>query len=118
MLKRRAARKEKPGLIREIAFLRKKGDFWFSVAAQLAKPRRKAAKVNLEKLNKLTREGEVIVVPGKILSSGKLSHALTVGAFSISEKTKEKLKDSGSKLFSIKELASKYIGGKGVKIIT
>ncbi len=41
--------------------------------------------VNISRLSSVTKNGEVIVVPGKVLGSGEMDHQLTVCAFSISD---------------------------------
>ena len=115
IIKERANRKANPKKKNDIAILRKQGEFWTNVAVQLVKPKRQAIEVNLGKLDKLTKDGEVVVVPGKVLSTGELNHKLTLGAFSLSEKARAKLK--GSKVMSIEEMAKSYKDGKGVKVV-
>jgi large subunit ribosomal protein L18e len=73
--------------------------------------------VNLSRINRYTQRGNTIVVPGKVLASGTLNHAVTVAAFSASEKAKEKLKAIKAKYVSIPELVEKNPKGSNVKII-
>jgi response regulator RpfG family c-di-GMP phosphodiesterase len=68
-----------------------------------------------KKLNKFTKEGDVVVVPGKILSEGEMDHRITVAALSFSGKTKDKLKNCDVK--TIRELAQKLPGAKNVMIM-
>jgi large subunit ribosomal protein L18e len=58
-----------------------------------------------------------VVVPGKILGTGSLNHALTIAAFQSSAKAKEKLKAAKAKYLSILELVEKNPTGANVKII-
>ncbi len=88
--------------------------FWKRISKELQKPTRSIREVNLEKLNKYTKDNEIVLVPGKILGSGKLDHKITVASFSITESAKEKLEGN---LTSIHELIKKDPKGKNIKII-
>jgi len=114
-LKERTGRKDNPDRKDAVFFLRKLDPFWIDVATQLAKPRRQGVAVSIEKLDKNTKDGDVVVVPGKILSPGELGHKITLGAFSFSDKAKEKLKSA--KLMTIEKMAEANRTGKGVKVI-
>ena len=103
----RAKKKEKPELKELLLFLRKKGGIALKIASYLARPRRKAIAVNLEKLNKVTGENDAIVVPGKVLSQGELEHKIKIAAFSFSSKAEQKLKKAGCEIYGIKELIDK-----------
>ena len=50
---------------------------WKSVAKDLEKPSRNRRIVNLNKLNKYSKEGEIIVVPGKVLGDGTIQKNIT-----------------------------------------
>ncbi len=91
---------------------------WKTVREILLKPKRKRVAVNISKLNRYTSEGDVVVVPGKVVGSGSISHKITVGAYSYSLSAKEKLLEAGCEVLLIEELVNKYPDGKGVKIIT
>ncbi|MFC1685712.1 50S ribosomal protein L18e [Nanoarchaeota archaeon] len=114
-IKDRVRKKENPEMKEVVSALRKKSAFWQEVATLLVKPKKRSIKVNLGKLDKETKAGEVVIVPGKILSSGELSHKLTLGAFSFSEKALEKMK--AVKVMSLDKMADSYKDGKGVKLI-
>jgi large subunit ribosomal protein L18e len=58
-----------------------------------------------------------VIVPGKILATGNLNHALTIAAFGASGKAEEKLRAVKAKYLSIPELVKKNPTGKNVKII-
>jgi large subunit ribosomal protein L18e len=64
-----------------------------------------------------TDDGQVVVVPGKILGSGEIGHKLTVCAVTISESAEKKITSSGGKLVSLSRLIELYPDGKGVRII-
>ncbi len=111
-----------PELVQLIRFLKKQSrekqaPIWRDVAENLAKPRRQRAAVNLSRMSRVTERNDVVVVPGKVLATGSLSHKLTVAAFSASVKAEAKLKAGKAKYLSIVELVEKYPTGANVKII-
>ena len=90
---------------------------WKRIAFDLEKPTRKRRVVNLARIDRYTREGEIIVVPGKVLASGFLNHKLTIAAQSFSRQAIEKIKKIDADYLSIEELLKKNPKGKKVKII-
>ena len=113
---RRARKKTDPELSSLIFFLKKqKKPLWHNVAKYLARPKRISITVNIEKINKLTKDDDIIVVPGKILSKGNLDHKIMVAAFSFSGTAKQKLSKK-AEILSIKELVEKLAQTKGVNV--
>jgi large subunit ribosomal protein L18e len=111
-----------PQLIELITALRKQSRaqqtaIWLDVADYLAKPRSERVTVNLSKINRNTKRADVVVVPGKILASGSLSHAVTVAAFEASDAAKAKLEAAKAKFMTIQELLEKNPAGSNIKII-
>ena len=111
-----------PELIQLIDLLKKESRekeaaIWLDLAEYLSKTRRQRVVVNLSKINRNTKRADTVVVPGKILGSGALNHALTVASFSASEKAKNKLAVAKAKYISIPELLKKNPKGANVKII-
>lgn len=66
--------------------------------------RSRRAEVNVGKIGKLTKKGETIAVPGKVLGTGSISHAVTVAALGFSESAKRKIEAAGGKAVSLNEL--------------
>ncbi len=99
------------------AFKNNKAKIWKALEKEFSKSRAHRRLVNIQKLNKITNDGDVIVVPGKILGSGTLSHKLTVYAYSLSETAISKLNNAGAEIITLQSLINKYPDGKGVKII-
>jgi len=95
----------------------KQAPIWQDIADNLAKPKRQRAAVNLSRINRHTQRRDIIIVPGKILGTGTLNHSLTVAAFDLSDKAKEKLTAAKAKYVSIPELVEKNPTGANVKII-
>lgn len=82
---------------------KKSKGFVEQVKGLVSLPRRKRIKVNLRKLDKLAKEGEYIIVPGKVLGVGRLSKKLNISAVEYSGSAVEKIKQSGSKILSLDE---------------
>lgn len=64
---------------------------WKKLADELDRPKRRRISLNLSNIDRHTEAGDVVAVPGKVLSSGSLSHPVTVAAYSFSEAAKEKI---------------------------
>ena len=75
---------------------------------------RAKAEVNLGKLDKLTKANDTVVVPGKVLGDGELTHPITIAALAFSKSAEEKIKKAGCKKMFIGELKS----SKNVRLIT
>jgi large subunit ribosomal protein L18e len=105
-----------------IAELRKascmeKINLWKRVAADLSKPSRQRRAVNLSRIDRYTKDSDVIIVPGKVLSAGDLNHKVDVAAFSFSKSAKDKIIRAQGKALSISELIKKNPKAQGIKII-
>lgn len=113
-IKNRADRKTNPELKLLVEAL-KQNKFWIEAAYWLTRPTREMPEINLDQLDKKTKEGEIIVFPGKVLANGEMTHKITLAPFMISAGARDKMK--GSKILTIKELMESNKDGKGVKII-
>lgn len=87
------------------------------LAYDLEKPTRSRRVVNLSRINRHTEDGEVIVVPGKVLGNGTLDHALTIYAFDYSQGALDSIKSAKAKALRIEELLKSEIKGKKIRII-
>lgn len=90
---------------------------WKRVAELIARPARQRATVNIGKISRHTNAGDIIVVPGKVLGSGNLSHKVTVAALNASTSARTVIVGAGGSLISINELLTQVPKGKGVTII-
>jgi len=99
------------------AFKKNKAPIWRALEEELAGSRANRREINVRRLSNVTKTGEVVVVPGKILGTGNLGHKLTVCAFSISEIAAKKVIESGGKVVTFEDLIKKHPDGKGVRII-
>lgn len=91
--------------------------FLIKLADELEKPRRSKSEVNLTKLNRVCKEKETVVIPGKILSSGILNKPLTVASSSFSMKAIEKIEGAGGKVITIEQLVKDNPKGTNVRIV-
>ncbi|MBI2523301.1 50S ribosomal protein L18e [Candidatus Woesearchaeota archaeon] len=105
-----------------IGELKKRGNeqevnLWKRIASDLEKPTRQRRAVNLSRINRHTKENEVVVVPGKVLGSGDLNHKLTISAYQFSEQAKDKLEKCGAQIVSLLDLSKEKPNGKNIRII-
>jgi large subunit ribosomal protein L18e len=96
---------------------REKIPFLIEIAKKLETSRRKRPEVNLSQLNRVCREKETVIVPGKVLSSGTLKKPLTVAAASFSMSAINKIQKAGGKTMSVDELIKANPKGKDVRIV-
>ena len=90
---------------------------WSKVADYAQKSRSNQKIINLKKIDEETEDGNAIVITGKILGTGNISHKVSVSSFSISNSAAKKIKDSGGEVLKFSEMIKKFPTGKGVKII-
>jgi large subunit ribosomal protein L18e len=115
-------RRTNPILRKQIRYLYKAyktygAPIWRAVAEKLNVRRREMVKVNLMKINKLTKENDQIVVPGKVLGFGFLDHPVIIAAVSFSESAKYKIEKINGKCLTYEELINLNPKGTNVKII-
>mgnify|MGYP001570108717 CR=1 FL=1 len=103
-------------LIRELKRLSRKNNVntWRAVAEILEKPTRRRVDVNIDKINRICKDNETIIIPGKVLGSGILNKKVTIAAWKFSDQAKEKIKHH----LTIEQLIEKNPKGKDVRIIT
>ena len=87
---------------------------WKRVASDLEKPSRQRRIVNLWKLDQYAKDGEIVIVPGKVLGDGQLTKKVTIAAYSYSAEAKKKL---DKQALTITELLKKHPDGKGIRIM-
>ena len=91
--------------------------FWKRVGYDLQKPTRQRRVVNVYKIEKNTKDGDTIIVPGKVLSVGNLTKKVNVAAMQFSSDARAKIEQASGKVLSIEELLKQNPEGKGVKIL-
>ncbi len=90
---------------------------WKKIHKDLSRPSRKRSSVNLYKIAKYAREGETVIVPGKILSVGDLDKQVIVAAFNCSTAAREKIIKANGQVLSIEELLAKNPKGQKVRVL-
>ena len=90
---------------------------WKRIASDLERPTRNRRAVNLSRINRYSCSGEVVIVPGKVLSAGNLEKSITIAAWQFSGQAVEKITKSNSKAVTIADLMKSHPDGKNVRII-
>ncbi len=111
-----------PELIALVRSLRKKSrenkvEIWRYIADRLMSSRIGRVSVNVSRLNRYTKEGETVAVPGKVLAAGTLDHPISVAAFAFSDRAQSKILKMKGKCLSIEALMEKNPKGTNVKVI-
>ena len=94
-----------------------KAPIWSKLAELALKQSSARRIINVTQIDRLTKEGDVIVVPGKVLGTGSMSHKIMLCSFSISNSGAQKILQQGGKILSYSELVKNHPTGKGVTII-
>ena len=115
-------KKTNPRTIQLIRNLKKlsreqKAPIWRAVADTLGKPAQRWAAVNIGELARHTKESETVLVPGKLLGSGVLSHPLNVYSFSATESAKKFVKGAKGNYGRIEDLMQKNPKGSSVRLM-
>ena len=90
---------------------------WSEVAKLISSPRRNHSRLNLFQIDAKSAVGDTILIPGKILSKGNLTKKIRICALSISEKAREKLKETKSEFVPIIEEIKKNKKAEGIKVL-
>jgi len=106
-------------LIVELEDLSRRNDsgIWRDLAMRLEGPSRNWAEVNVSRIARHARAGDTIAVPGKLLGSGIIDIAVTVGALNVSQKARAKIEKAGGKAIDLLELARDVPSGRNVRIM-
>ena len=103
-IEKQLEKKTNPELVKTIIEAKKKKN-WNGIAAVLSGPRVKRINLNLDKINGEAKEGETVIIAGKVLATGELDKKIKVVALGFSEMAKEKiLKNKGEVLTIIEEI--------------
>lgn len=82
----------------------KRGEkIWKRVATDLKKPARQRREVNISRINRITKKGEKVLIPGKVLGSGLLEHEVNVIAWNFSKRAKRKIKERGGEAIELQK---------------
>lgn len=95
----------------------KKLDDWNEISDLIASPKRKYIIFNLSEINDFAKDGENIVIPGKVLSQGEINKKIRVVALKFSERAMEKLLRSKISFSYIGDEIKKNPNAKDLKIL-
>ncbi|VVB68402.1 50S ribosomal protein L18e [Candidatus Norongarragalina meridionalis] len=97
--------------------LNKKKGLWRKVSQIICASRRRRPEMNVGRLAKVTKAGDVAVLPGKLLSGGEIRHAVTIGCMGASAAAKKKIEAAKGKVLKLEEMFVKHADGKGVRLL-
>lgn len=115
-INKQAKRKTNPE-VAETIFKAKKRKNWLGIAGLLSGPTRKYSGVNLQEIEKESKEGDTIVIPGKVLGKGDVSKKIRVCALSFSAEAEKKLKARKCEIVSIIKEIEVNPEARGIKIL-
>lgn len=104
-ISKRIKRKTNSELVDTIMLAKKNNQV--EIAGILSGPTRKIPSKNLEEIDKEAKEGETIIVPGKILGKGKIDKKIKIIALNFSKSAEAKLKKSKTEFKVIKNVLEK-----------
>jgi large subunit ribosomal protein L18e len=106
-----------PVLLETIELLEEQdAPIWRDVAENLGKVNRKGSEVNLSDIERAAEDGETVVVPGKVLGSGRLTKEVDVAAFKVSSGARNKIEKDGEFMW-IQDLVDENPEGSEVRIV-
>ena len=89
---------------------------WKRIATDLERSTRNRRAVNVYKIDAHAKDGEIIIVPGKVLGDGEMTKKVTVAAYQFSDIAREKIAKNG-KVLTIQELMKQNPKGAKVRIL-
>ncbi|MEX2017432.1 MAG: 50S ribosomal protein L18e [Candidatus Pacearchaeota archaeon] len=96
----------------------KKNDSWNAIASVLSGPRKNRMSINLDEISRISKAGETIAVPGKVLSQGELDKKIKLIALAFSESARKKIIDAKGEMETLINEIKKNPSAKGVRILT
>lgn len=99
-IEKRMKKKTNPQLVKTIFALKKVQPEFAKI---MSTSTRRTLKLNVEELDKACKDGDKVIVPGKILGGGLIVKKLKVVAFSASAEAEEKIKKAKGEFISILE---------------
>lgn len=73
--------------------------------------------LNVDQLDRLVKDGDVVVFPSKVLGTGSISKKITIGALNFSSEAKRKIVSAGGQALTIAELWEKHPKGTNVRLL-
>jgi len=115
-IEKKLRRKTNTELVQSI-IASKKNEAWLRASQMISIPRRKRLSVNLEEINQVAKDGEIIVVPGKVLSIGEVDKKIKICSLGFSQTALDKLKKSKIETSTISDEIKKNPSAKNIHLI-
>jgi large subunit ribosomal protein L18e len=115
-IEKQLQKKTNPELVKTIIEAKKKKN-WLEIAVLLSSPRANRININLDKINEEAKEGEIAVIPGKVLSQGELNKKIKIVALSFSKMAREKISKAKGESLTILEEIKKNPEAKNVRFL-
>lgn len=90
---------------------------WLKASKILSKSISRKPNVNVGKIDKLTNKDAIVLIPGKVLGGGTVSHSIIIGAYSFTKSAELKIQNAGGKALSIPKFLEEYSTKKDVMLI-
>jgi len=90
---------------------------WEDVAKKLSRATRSRVEVNVSEINRHSKDGDTVIVPGVVLSAGNISKKVNVAAWRFSGSAKEKINEAGGKTFTIEQLRKENPKGTNLRLM-
>ena len=90
---------------------------WQSLAKKLEMSNKRRIHANISLINRHSKPNDIVVIPGKVLGSGRLDHPVNVSAFRFSKVAKQKIEDIGGRCISFSTLLSENPKVSRVKLL-
>ena len=90
---------------------------WKRVSEYALKPSASRRTINVKSIDSRTKEGDVVVFPGKVLGTGAISHGISLFCFGISESAATKVRKAGGRVLSHTSIVSERPTGQEVVLL-
>jgi len=96
---------------------KEKVQIWDRIAYELRAPTRQLRVVNVKKIAQLTEKDDSIIIPGKLLGTGVITHAVRVVCYQSSPSAVDKIKAAGGSVVNVLDELKKNPKGSKLRII-
>jgi len=115
-LKKRQRRKTNPQLAAAV-YWATKNPAWIKFAKLLSQSTKLQSAINLKEIDEKTKLGDLVLIPGRVLSVGEITKKIRICSFGISNQAKEKLTKTHSEWINILDEIKRNPKAEGFKII-
>lgn len=90
---------------------------WRRLSDEALKPSGARRTINVRDIAKLTKDGDTVAFPGKVLGTGDISHVVVLFSFGISETAMSKIVRAGGRVVDHRTMVSERPAGTGVVLL-